>query len=103
MALDIDKYSSNLDFILVTSVCNLSLITFSSFNNCSCFNKKKLVVFFSTLSNAVFISLISISILPFKSETFFAFVLNSFIYSFIDKFSFFKDSSSSIGITLCPL
>ena len=33
-----DKYSSNFDFILVTSICNLSFISFSCFINISCFN-----------------------------------------------------------------
>ena len=98
-----DKYSSNFSFVLVTSICKLSFISFSFLINSSCFLLKYSIISLSTFSYNLSISIISFSILFFKFSTFCLFSSNSFAELFIFIFSFLIASSSSIGTTLCPL
>ena len=98
-----DKYSSNFSFVLVTSFCKLSFISFSFLINSSCFFLKFSIISLFTFSYDLSISIISFSILSFIISTFFLFSSNSFVELFIFILCFLIASSSVIGITLCPL
>ena len=87
----------------MTSFCNLSFNSFSSFINFSCFNSKDLVISVFTLSYKLLILLISSWILFFRLITFSINCSNSFDEDLISIFSFFNDSASSISNNLCPL
>ena len=99
---DSDKYISSFSLTLVTLFCKSSFKSFSCLVKASCFCTNDDVTSLLTLSNKLSISVISFSIVFFKSIVFSITLLYSFVADSIVIFSSFNDSSSVISINLCP-